>query len=107
MRAGRQHVINLLEHGQRALVPIRRERRVRAVPTPVLFTDYFPEVLEMRIARVQKCFSPVPMSKFETFVRVTIAGKNMVPGAQLLLGPSVRPAKQSKTQCLGPEWREH
>ena len=73
MGAGGKDVVNLFKHGKRALVPVRREGRIGAVPTPMLFADHLPEVLDMGVAGVQKCFSSMTVSEFETFVGVTVA----------------------------------
>jgi hypothetical protein len=52
-----------------------------AVPAPVFFAQIFPRIFGMGIAAVQKSFPAVSADELETFIRVAIAGDNVIAGS--------------------------
>ncbi|HTD65129.1 MAG TPA: hypothetical protein VK846_01195 [Candidatus Limnocylindria bacterium] len=89
--ARREHVIQILYHGEGALVLEKRDWRQVTVPALMFFRKDFPESLRMRIARIQESFSACGTRKSKTRIRVAVARDHVLACFHLLLHPLIKP----------------
>jgi hypothetical protein len=70
----------------------------------MLFAQHIPEILDMRVPRVHESLTAIPSGKLKTFVRIAVAGNDMVAWLELLQYPPVEPGKQSEPERLRLKW---